>query len=131
MLNNIDVSNWGNFKVGDIFPKLNIKKLNSVPEEVGEIPFITSTSLNNGVSAFVNTTEGDLVSNVITVSTNGNCFDCFYQDKPVLISCDVEVLKNEKLNKYTALFIATILKLESYKWSYGRKQRMIKCLIRL
>ena len=67
--------------------------------------------------------ETPVASNVITVSTNGECFDCFYHDYDIVPSTDVEILINPKLNKYNAQFICSILNLESKKYSFGKKAK--------
>lgn len=112
---------WKEFKINEIFNNVIVKKLSKSPEDLGDIPFVTSTSLNNGVSNFYDINS--VIKNVITVSTNGSCFDCFYHDYPIAVSNDVEVLYSDKLNKFNALFICTILKKEKLKWNYGRKPK--------
>ena len=117
----INTTNWKSFEVGKLFPKMKVKKHSSVPENYGMSKFISSTSTNNGVAAQVS--ENTIPGNCITVSTNGDCFDAFYQEDPIVISTDVEVLYSDFLNKKIGMFICTILKLEKYKWSYGRKPK--------
>ena len=113
--------NWKEFRVGDIFPKTKVSKFSSKPVEEGNIPYISSTSTNNGVSLSSN--ELSFEGRCITVSTNGNCFDCFYQEGKISLSSDVEILINDNLNEYSALFICTVLNRESFKWNYGRKPK--------
>lgn len=128
----IATNNWKEFVVGDIFPKKRISRHSSTPEEEGPIPFVSSSSMNNGVSFFCN--EEPIQGNCITVSTNGDCFDAFYQPIPVVLSNDVDVLINDNLNKYNAMFICTILRLEKFKWDYGRKpknDKVFKTIIKL
>lgn len=98
-----------------------MKKYNSIPEEEGDIPFVSSSSVDNGVTSYVN--EIHIKGNCITVSTNGDCFDAFYHENYIAVSSDVEVLYSDKMNKYSGIFIATILKYEKYRWSYGRKPK--------
>lgn len=121
--NNIElkIDKWKEFKIGDIFPKRCVKHYSSTPEIKGNIPFITSTSSNNGIAAYVD--EESIEGNCITVSTNGDCFDCFYQPSPIAISNDAEVLYNDNLNVYNAMFIISILRLEKIKYGYGRKPK--------
>ena len=121
MCMNLNVEKWKEFKVKDIFPKVRVKHYSAVPETEGNIPFISSTSVNNGISCYVD--ETPIPGNCITVSTNGDCFDCFYQDRPFVLSSDAEALYNENLNPRSALFICSVLKLEKNKYSYGRKPK--------
>lgn len=117
----LNIEAFKEFMIGDIFEKRRIKKYSSVPELTGKIPFVSSSSTNNGVVAYVDAIP--ISGNCITVSTNGDCFDCFYQKKDVAVSTDVDVLYNANLNQYNAMFVCVILKLEKNKWSYGRKPK--------
>ena len=122
-MNNIDTSKWKWFRIGDIFPPLKIKKYSSEPEEQGLLPYITSTSNNNGVNSLVNELES-FNKKCLTISTNGKCFDVFLQDYgKFCISSDVEILFNENLTNNQYLFISTVIKLDQYRWGYGRKPK--------
>lgn len=120
----LKIKEWKEFRLGDIFDKLPIKKFNSIPENQGNFYFISSTSFNNGVTSKVaydsNKTK---VSNCITVSTNGECLDCFYQSAECYVSTDVEILKNNDLNEYHYLFLLPVIEKEKYRYSYGRKPK--------
>jgi len=120
-LTDLQFCDWKEFRLSDIFPKKKVNHFSSVPESEGNIPFISSASTNNGVVAYVD--ELAIDGNCITVSTNGDCFDCFYQPSYVAISNDVEALYNLNLNPYSAIFIITIMTMEKPKWSYGRKPK--------
>jgi hypothetical protein len=118
----LKTQNWKEFRICDLFEKNNIVKYSSTPESIGTVPFISSTSINNGVSHFCDETP-NITSSCLTVSTNGNCFDCFYHNEAICVSNDVEVLVNKSLSCYQMLFICTVLKQESEKYSYGRKAK--------
>lgn len=114
---------WSIFRIDEIFQIPKIKKYSSVPEEIGNIPFISSSSVNNGISSFVNE-KYSFNKKCLTISTNGRCFDVFLQDYgSFCISSDVEILYNQKLTNCHYLFISTIIKLEQFKWGYGRKPK--------
>ncbi|MBO7190775.1 MAG: restriction endonuclease subunit S [Elusimicrobiaceae bacterium] len=128
----LNIADWKEFRIGDVFPKTVIKHFSAIPEIEGMIPFVSSTSNNNGIASFV---DADVVAgNCITVSTNGDCFDCFYQPDAIAVSNDVEVLYTPMLNQYNALFIITVMSLEKKKYGYGRKpknDRVYDTIIRL
>lgn len=117
----LNVNEWKEFKVGDLFQSRKIKKYPSIPEDEGKLPFISSSSFNNGVVCKVNAES--IEGNCLTVTTNGSCFDVFYHKHPIAVSCDVEVLYSDMLNEKNALFIATVLELEKFKYAYGRKPK--------
>ena len=56
--------------------------------------------------------------NSIIYSTFG---DVYYVDGIFTASDEVSIFKHERLNKYTGLFVATIMKQNKYKYSFGRK----------
>ena len=116
-----DFNKWKEFKIKEIFYQPKIKKYSSIPEEKGNIMFVTSKSTNQGIETSIQTKF--FTENVITISTNGNCYDCFYHKNKVAISSDVEVITNKYLNKFNAHFLIPILKLEQKKWNYGRKPK--------
>lgn len=118
------INSWKTFEVSFLFYKQKIKKYSNIPDSVGSIPFVSCSSKNNGIDSYCD--EKNLVDgNCITVSTNGRCFDSFYQPTSFVVSNDVEVLfsKNNIFNKFVALFLITILNMEQHKWTYGRKPK--------
>ena len=77
----INNSSWKNFLINDIFDIPKIKKYSKIPKSLSEfnVAFISSQSTNNGVAAQCNYNPS--YKNAISVSTNGNNFDCFYPKK--------------------------------------------------
>lgn len=62
--------------------------------------------------------------NLLSITTNGvNAFTCKYQNKNACYSTDSEILFNDKMNKYSAMFIITLLNLENYRYAYMRKPK--------
>ncbi|MBQ3670790.1 MAG: restriction endonuclease subunit S [Treponema sp.] len=59
---------------------------------------------------------------------NGSVGEAFFQEEPFWASDDVNVLyaRGWNLNKYTALFLCTIIRQERYRFSYGRKWTLEK-----
>lgn len=90
----------------------------------GEYPYVTTQAVNNGVENFYNycTEKGG----VLTVDSAVLGF-CSYQEKDFSASDHVEVLTPKfKMNKYIALFLTTLINMEQYRYSYGRKCSQIK-----
>ena len=114
---------WKEFKVRDIFPPINIKKYAKKPESVGNVPFISCQTTNNGIASYCG--EIPEVQHCITVSTNGNCFDCFYHDYPIIPSSDVEVLSKDGItdNKGIALYLCAVLAPNHKLYSYSHKPK--------
>jgi len=98
----------------------------------GKYPYVTTQATNNGVAGFYDyyTEEG----NVLTVDSAVLGY-CSYQTLPFSASDHVEkLIPKFSMNKYIALFIATVINSEQYRYNYGRKccqERMQKSHIKL
>ncbi len=150
----LDFNQWKEFNYIDIF---DICKgfYNKKPEHTteGKIPFLGATEKNNGVTEYYSLEDikngsktGDennapleekiFAGNALCVTNNGSVGFAFYQNDQFTCSHDVNSLyiKNGKFNEFTALFVATVIKHDRYRWAYGRKwrpERMVKSKIYL
>ena len=72
---------------------------------------------NNGLT--------DNISNPIFIEKDALIYTtfghCYYIEGQFTASDEVSILKHKKLNKFNGLFIATIINLNQYKYSFGRK----------
>ena len=125
---------WKSFRYESLF---NIKKGKRVVNEQmteGHMPCIRPTKYNNGVSRFIDIAPNHS-SNTITVSYNGSVGEAFYQPLEYFAVDDINILYPKfKLNMYIAMFVITLIKLEKYRYNYGRKWRlesMNKSIIKL
>lgn len=114
---------FSKFKVGGIFTPLQIKKYASKPTSIGTVPFISCQTTHNGIAMYCGETPE--VENCITVSTNGNCFDCFYHPYPIIPSSDVEVLYKKGItdDEYIALYLCAAMSPNSKLFSYSNKPK--------
>lgn len=140
----INPASWSSFTVGEIFEvklgapihSAEIEDLISIGN-LKNIPYVTRTSLNNGVECFIddNTTIEDKVNigNCITVGAEG--FRAFYQPLDFINGNKVNILRHNEFNQYNCLFICTLLNLEiEKKFNYGRgvtKDRISSLSIKL
>lgn len=121
---NLNISEWKEYRLGDLFEIKKGKRLTSEDQTEGATPYIGAIDSNNGVSNYIGQTpihEG----NTISLSYNGSVGQAFYQPIPFWATDDVNVLyfrdKTISFNRNMALFICTILKQEQYRYCYGRK----------
>jgi hypothetical protein len=131
----ISLKTWKEFKIGELFEVKKGKRLTKGNMKPGDTPFIGAVDNNNGLTNFVDKAAIH-DANTITVNYNGNgVAEAFYQRAPYWCSDDVNVLYPKfNMNAYVALFIATIIRREKYRFSYGRKwhlQRMESAVIKL
>lgn len=123
---------WQEYRLSELFNLRKGKRLTKANMQAGQTPFIGAIDKNNGVSCFVSRAIHE--ANTITVNYNGSVAESFYQPKPFWCSDDVNVLYPRfKLTPAIALFITTVIRLERYRFSYGRKwhlERMGPSVIR-
>jgi hypothetical protein len=87
----------------------------------GSTPVVTSSDSNNGWTAVTNV-QPIHDGNTIGVNRNGSIAEAFYQPIPFCSTEDVHIFEPKfKMNKYTGLFISTLIKKEKYRYNYGRK----------
>lgn len=119
------VEQWRDFKLEDIFNIKKGKRLTSEDQTVGKTPYVGAIDSNNGIANYIGQ-QPIHTANTISLSYNGSVGEAFYQDNDFWATDDVNVLYikdiyEEHFNKYIAMFICTLLKLEKYRYSYGRK----------
>lgn len=100
----------------------------------GTNPYIGSSEFKNGVTAYVGNPV-QFPGNVITVPYNGSVGFAAYQPDPFLAGDDVHVLlPRQEMTVEAMLAVCTVIRLERYRFSYGRKWhlgRMKESVIRL
>ncbi|GHU84601.1 hypothetical protein FACS189473_2310 [Spirochaetia bacterium] len=111
----------------DIVYGINLELVNLVQcksSDIGAIPFVSRTENNNGVSAFV-LTEIDITPNpahTLSVAGGGSVLATFYQPLPYYSGRDLYILipKND-MSVIEMLFYAECIKVNRYKYNYGRQ----------
>ena len=131
----IAASDWSEFRYDALFEiERGLGPRKSSLSKIGSTPFVTSTDRNNGLTGY--TTETPRHSgNVITVNRNGSVAEAFYQAEPFSSTEDVHVFNPKfPLNEYVAMFLISLIRMEKYRFNYGRKwglERMNESIIRL
>lgn len=116
------IENWEEYLLSDLFeitgskttPLLELEEYGN-----GKYPFITTQATNNGVEGFYNyhTEKGNVL--VIDSAVIGYCS---YQPFDFSASDHVEkLIPKFEMDKYTGLFLTTVLNKEQYRYNYGRK----------
>ncbi|MBI4645869.1 MAG: N-6 DNA methylase [Bacteroidia bacterium] len=132
----LESENWNYFKLSNdcLFEIKKGKRLTQADMEAGETYFIGSSDSNNGLTGKVGQ-DAIFKGNTITVNYDGSVAEAYYQpfEYWALDSVNVFYPKFE-LNPFIALFITTIIRLEKYRFNYGRKwglERMKESVIKL
>lgn len=88
----------------------------------GEIPYVSSSSLNNGVDGFVSNDNGvRRFSNCLSLANSGSVGSSFYEPFEFVASDHITHLKNKGFNKYHYLFLATMTSRLSQKYNFNRE----------
>lgn len=126
----IDTSGWKEFRFDSIFNVCRgdriVKDIDFIKDKTDEYiyPVITAKTTENGVDGYYTNynCEGNCLiacGEVSGMFTTYQTEKCWCMDTVRIIT-----LKNNKIfNTYNALFLATILTQEMYRFSYGRKAK--------
>ena len=125
---------WREFRISDIFDKIEKGKCKNFNKETNEstkgVSFLSATINNNGVSAFVESNHLLQKGNCIMFINQGDGGAGYavykYEDFIATTSCSFGYAK--WINKYTGLFVASILCRfkEKYSFGYGRTEARLK-----
>ena len=119
---NLKTENWATFKYSQLFIIERGKGPRKRNLGIGSTPFVSATENENGWSGVTNS-EPNHPGNVITVPRNGaSVAEAYYQPLPFCSTEDVHVF-HPKFNLTTeiAMFLISLIRLEKYRFSYGRK----------
>lgn len=131
----LDTNLWEEYRVSDIFDISVSRDANLQNSNTGDIPYVASSSDNNGVTSFIDA-EPTQYANTLTVARNGSVGSAFYQPHPYCSSPDdIRILTPKfKMNVFSALFIKTLIEKEKFRYAYGRKlgsKRIMNIIIKL
>lgn len=125
---------WGEFYIADISNIISGKDIYESERKIGQVPYISSTSINNGIHSFINNSNSTLDSHYLSVNRNGSVGFSFYHPYLSLLSNDCRKLKIKYNNKFIGHFISTIIMKQKEKYGYGLKlgtERLKKQIILL
>lgn len=130
----IVTANWKVFLLSNLFDLRKGQRLTKANMLPGFVPFIGAVDKSNGITNHISQ-PAQYSGNVLTVSYNGSVAEAFYQPIPFRASDDVNVLLPKfKLTPAIGLFISSLIRLEKYRFNYGRKwhlERMAQSEIKL
>lgn len=120
IVNNVE---WGEFYISDIFNTVQRgKRLTKANQIDGNVPYISSTGLNNGLDNFIGNTECIRSSQKdLTIANSGSVGSCFYHSYKYVASDHVTTLKLSNGNDNVYKFLSTILGRLKEKYSFNRE----------
>ncbi|MCQ2351516.1 MAG: restriction endonuclease subunit S [Paludibacteraceae bacterium] len=113
---------WKALKIEDIFfitaTKSGIDK-NKLTGEKGSTPYITRTDTNNGWDRFIGEQNRYAKDDGNVISIGLDTQTVFYQPIPFYTGQNIQVLQNKHINKYTAIFMVSLLKVQMLNFNWG------------
>ncbi|WP_317854384.1 restriction endonuclease subunit S [Chakrabartyella piscis] len=120
----VNVSNWKEFRVEDVFLCETTKAVDVRLQELGGTPYITRSKESNGCKGYYNSEDNLNKGNCITIGAEGGV--AYYQNDDFIAGVKVYTLRSSRLNMHNALFLITVLNKLSYLYSYGRARVLEK-----
>ena len=119
---NLANCNWRGFTLSDLFQITSSKSgrdKNKLTQKTGDIPYITRSEKNNGYHSFIGTQDNKFglnEGNVISIGLDTQT--AFYQPIKFYTGQNIQILSNDKLNIYIALFLVPLLKrlMKNFNW---------------
>lgn len=114
---------WKEFYLSDIFTDIQRgKRLKTADHIQGNVPYVSSSAVNNGVDALIgNTAKIRKFADCLTLANSGSVGKTFYHKYEFIASDHVTALKSDRLNEYSYLFVATIVQRLENKYSFNRE----------
>lgn len=84
------------------------------------IPYITRTDVNNGCKCHVINEKFDDIEKGNAITIGDTTATIYYQEDDFICGDHMVVLRSNYFNKYTGLFIVTLLNMERFRYNYGR-----------
>lgn len=103
----------------EIFSTKNGIDRNKLNGRTGAIPYITRTDMNNGFDSLIASQSGHAINdgNVITIGLDTQTV--FYQPLDFYTGQNIQILRNERINRYVAQFLIPCLLKVMDKFNWG------------
>ena len=120
---NLSDRQWGDFLLVDVFDvNQRGKRLKKADHKEGQIPYVSSTALNNGVDGFIEKTDGcRTFENCISLNNSGSVGKAFYEPFEFVASDHITHLKKDNATEEQYLFLTAVIEMQSSNFSFNRE----------
>lgn len=125
------IEKWGMFKLEDLFEEIYKSTAYVKAEfEVSKtwrshmVRFISRTEKNNGCDCYILNDDDMEIEEPNAIIIGDTTATTFYQEEQFITGDHIVVCRAKWLNKYTGLFVKTIIDKEKYRYNYGRAFKM-------
>ena len=122
-IRSLECVEWRTFYIRDIFSTIQRgKRLKNDDHIAGDVPYVSSSAMNNGVDDFVDNTDGvRRFSDCITIANSGSVGSAFYHSYEFIASDHVTALKAPGMSRHVYMFIAAAAGRLREKYSFNRE----------
>lgn len=119
----LEEKEWNHFLIPEIFPKIQRgKRFKKADHESGNIPYVSSTALNNGIDGYVKKNDGTRVfDDCISLANSGSVGAVFYEPFKYVGSDHVTCLKRSNTSQYIYLFLVTQIEKQGSNFNFNRE----------
>lgn len=121
MMLKISDREWKDFFIENVATINSGRDIYDAERVPGDTPYVSSSSVNNGICHFVSNTNETIEAGCISVNRNGSVGYAFFHEYEALFSNDCRKLRPKIQNKYVSIFLATQITAQRGKYSYGYK----------
>lgn len=116
-------SDWKAFYFTEVFTEIQRgKRLKKADHKVGDTPYVSATSFNNGVDGFIsNDSCVRRFNDCLSLANSGSVGSAFYHRYEFVASDHVTQLKRVGMDKYAYLFMIPLINRLSEKYSFNRE----------
>jgi hypothetical protein len=118
---------WGTWTLGELFDIKRGRYVPAVQKKPGLTLVVSSSSVRNGAQGRI-ALAAEHAAGSITVARNGSVGQAFYQNEPFFATDDAHVFtyRDGPLDPELGHFLCTVIRLEKFRYSYGRKWSLEK-----
>lgn len=127
----LDADSWKTFRFGDLISDIYKAQAHSKCDlfaidfpKNGYIPFVSRTEDNNCVDCYVSLKDDITIEAGNALTFGDTTATIAYQPDNFTTGDHIVVVRAGWLNEYTGAFITTLLKIEKFRYSYGRAFKM-------
>lgn len=120
---NLQHLRWKAFYFTEVFTEIQRgRRLKKADHKMGDTPYVSSTSFNNGVDGFVGNESGvRKFHHCLSLANSGSVGSAFYHRYEFVASDHITQLKREGLDRYAYLFMIPLINRLSEKYSFNRE----------
>ena len=100
IFSNLGDNNWGTYKVGNLFERVETKKLPYKAKELPKqptgdhvLPCLTSSFQNQGLNYYAPKAGATVLSNVISIPSNSDVYRAYYQSRDFTVLSDAYAIR--------------------------------------